>query len=343
MLNDLKTIAQNYADYALNFLGAIADKEHRLYFLYLLSSLIFAFFVFKRSKRGKSFFAFLFPKSVWSHPTAKLDVKYFFFHGLTGHFLMSGITLTAYLSALDITVGLDSIEILESAPKPTGSVGFLVAIFYLGILLLVSDFMSYCLHYLQHKLPILWQFHKVHHSGEVMHPLSNFREHPVDNFTYKLITSFCSGLMAGLILNYIGYKPTKIEIFGIAAVGFAFNMTAYQLRHSHIWLRWPGNWSKVFASPAHHQVHHSRHPDHLDKNFAFILPLWDVLFKTYEMPETNKDVEFGIVEDASELNSCVNLYVIPFRDAYRVIKGTYKKSPEHLITPQNDPLPDLTP
>jgi len=160
MLNDLKTIAQNYADYALNFLGAIADKEHRLYFLYLLSSLIFAFFVFKRSKRGKSFFAFLFPKSVWSHPTAKLDVKYFFFHGLTGHFLMSGITLTAYLSALDITVGLDS--------------------------------------YLQHKLPILWQFHKVHHSGEVMHPLSNFREHPVDNFTYKLITSFCSGLMAGL-------------------------------------------------------------------------------------------------------------------------------------------------
>jgi len=44
------------------------------------------------------------------------------------------------------------------------------------------------------------------------------------------------------------------------------------------------------------------------------------------MPENNADVEFGIVEDSSELNSCLNLYIIPFRDAYRVIKGTYEKS-----------------
>ena len=41
------------------------------------------------------------------------------------------------------------------------------------------------------------------------------------------------------------------------------------------------------------------------------------------MPEDNKDVEFGIVEDSSELNTCINLYMIPFRDAYRVFKGTY--------------------
>ena len=76
----------------------------------------------------------------------------------------------------------------------------------------------------------------------------------------------------------------------------------------------------------HHHIHHSCHPDHLDKNFAFTFPIWDVLFKTYHMPEDNRDVEFGIVEDSSELNSCVNLYFIPFRDAYRVMKGSYVKT-----------------
>ena len=58
-----------------------------------------------------------------------------------------------------------------------------------------------------------------------------------------------------------------------------------------------------------------------------MFPVWDVLFKTYVMPEDNRDVEFGIVEDSSELNSCINLYVVPFRDAYRVIKSGKKTEP----------------
>jgi len=58
-----------------------------------------------------------------------------------------------------------------------------------------------------------------------------------------------------------------------------------------------------------------------------MFPVWDVLFKTYVMPEDNRDVEFGIVEDSSELNSCINLYVVPFRDAYRVIKSGNKTEP----------------
>jgi sterol desaturase/sphingolipid hydroxylase (fatty acid hydroxylase superfamily) len=115
-------------------------------------------------------------------------------------------------------------------------------------------------------------------------------------------------------------------------------MAAYSLRHSHIWLKWPGVWSKILGSPAHHQVHHSRHPDHLDKNFAFMLPVWDILFKTYEMPEDNRDVEFGIVEDSSDLNSCMSLYTIPFRDAYRVWKQGRKAQPSH--SSETNPLVD---
>jgi len=334
MLDTLKNSVQIYIDYALNFFGALADKEHHLYFVYLIGTLIFAFVLFKRSKTGQSFLEFLFPKSIWSHPTAKLDVKYFFFHNLTGFFLVSGFSTLAYISALDIALGIEAYEALGSAPALNEASSFLIATLFLIVMLLIGDFLAFFVHYLQHKIPVLWQFHKVHHAGEVMHPLSNYREHPIDNLTYKLVINFGSGLMTGLMLSYIGYQPKAIEVFGITVVKFVFNIFAYQLRHSHIWLKWPGNWSKVFGSPAHHQVHHSRHPDHLDKNFAFILPIWDILFKTYEMPDTNKDVEFGIVEDSSELNSCINLYAIPFRDAYRVLKGTHKKTPTSSSTHQ---------
>jgi hypothetical protein len=39
------------------------------------------------------------------------------------------------------------------------------------------------------------------------------------------------------------------------------------------------------------------------------------------MPEDNRDVKFGVTEKdrGHELNSCVKLYFLPFRDAWRVL------------------------
>ena len=95
----------------------------------------------------------------------------------------------------------------------------------------------------------------------------------------------------------------------------------------------------VFPSPAHHHVHHSRHPEHIDKNFAFVFPVWDVLFGTYHMPEDNRDVEFGVPkEDAEGLTSCWRLYVIPFRDAGRVVRRALTR---HVTTGQPRPTNPL--
>ena len=78
----------------------------------------------------------------------------------------------------------------------------------------------------------------------------------------------------------------------------------------------------VFPSPAHHQVHHSCHPDHLDKNFAFVFPVWDVIFGCYVMPEDNRDVKFGVTDKdrGHELDTCLKLYFLPFRDAWRLFR-----------------------
>ena len=197
---------------------------------------------------------------------------------------------------------------------------------YMLVAFAVIDFVNWGVHYLQHKVPLLWQFHKVHHSAEVMHPISNFREHPVDNFAYYLITGLSYGALSGIAVNVVGYLPSLPSLLGVPLLMLAFNLLAYNLRHSHVWLRWPGRWSMVLPFPAHHHVHHSCHPDHIDKNFAFMFPVWDVIFGTYTLPEDNRDVKFGIGEGkAAELQSCLQLYLIPFRDAWRVIRRRLRR------------------
>lgn len=321
--------AKSYIDYCVDFFGAFGNAHKRQFFGFLLASTMVAYFIFRHHKKKKEieggFISFLFPKTVWSSPSAWLDLRYFFFHGLIGHFLLAGIQVSATLAGLFIGMGFVGDSALAVVSPHTPVLSAIIVVSVLLVTTLIIDFMGFFLHYLQHKIPVLWQFHKVHHAGEVMHPLSNFREHPVDNLVYKLVINLVSSIALGAIWRFLGYIPSDGAILGYSVVGLTFNSAAYHLRHSHIWLRWPGNWSKIFGSPAHHHVHHSRHPDHLDKNFAFIFPIWDVLFKTYHMPETNKDVEFGIVEDSSELNSCINLYLIPFRDAYRILQGSQTK------------------
>ena len=173
----------------------------------------------------------------------------------------------------------------------------------------------------------LWEFHRVHHSLEVMHPLSNYREHPIDNIVYAAGVGAAYGLLMGLASLLFGYVPSVPQLLGVPLVMFAFNILGYNLRHSHVWLRWPGRWSMLFASPAHHHIHHSCHPDHVDTNFAFIFPWWDVLFRTYCLPETNKDVRFGIsMHYVTEFKSCLGIYFIPFRNAWRRFSKNYNVS-----------------
>lgn len=337
MFEKITSLADTYFAYAMRFFTFPINPANRLFVVYLLSSLAIVYWLYRKQKSETSFKSFVFPKSVWSQPSAWLDVRYFFFHGLIGHFLVHILVVGAFISGLSFTISLEELEALRDPETVKPAYRLSLAIVSLIVFTVLADFIIFILHYLQHKVPILWQFHKVHHSGEVMHPMSNFREHPVDNLTYGVIYKFVSGAIWGVFLGFIGFTPTSVPIMGITIFSLAFNLVGYQLRHSHIWLRWPGNWSKVFPSPAHHHVHHSRHPEHLDKNFAFLFPVWDVLFKTYEMPADNRDVEFGIVEDASELNSCVNLYLIPFRDAYRVIKNDLK--PKNPVIAQSEQQP----
>ena len=325
-------------DKLVDVLAAPFHSWDRLYFLYLATSAGIAFLVWRaiRSRRmaaspgdtelaQESFLTFLFPRKVWSHPSAWLDLRYMVFHRVLSHFLLLGVGAWAVAAGFRLTSGGMSVTEAVSQGTVSGATDYAIVIVYMFVAMLFADLIGWGVHYLQHRVPLLWQFHKVHHSAEVMHPVSNYREHPVDNFAYALFFGLGHGLLVGAAVSLFGYVPDTPTLLGVPLLMFLFNALGYNLRHSHIWLRWPGRLSMIFPSPAHHHVHHSSHPDHLDKNFAFMFPIWDVIFRTYHMPEDNRDVRFGTVEDTSEMNSCLRLYWIPFRDAWRLFRGGDKK------------------
>src|SRR5262249_57445689 len=54
----------------------------------------------------------------------------------------------------------------------------------------------------------------------------------------------------------------------------------------------PVNW--VVLTPQMDRIHHSKVPAHIDRNFAFIFPLWDVLFSTYYHPRADEYPKTGL-------------------------------------------------
>ena len=294
----------------------------RFHWVSLLSALLLATgcWVYQRRHdpalaRG-GIIAFLFPRQVWLHRSALLDYKFV---------LVDKILLVALIAAAALLFFPGaSAAIVDEVVKEVGedvaaSAGLLVA--YTAALLLAEDFLRYWAHRLMHASPLLWQFHKVHHSPEVLVPFSQMRTHPVNGLVNLLRSGLAIGLVTGAFLLVFPSQLNAITILGINAGRFLFDATGSHLRHSHVWLSWGPALSRVLISPAQHQIHHSRLSRHWNRNYGSQFALWDWMFGTLYIPRRRERLVFGIdPEEMERLQSVARLYFEPFRDARRVIR-----------------------
>ncbi|MBN8501471.1 MAG: sterol desaturase family protein [Sphingomonadales bacterium] len=138
------------------------------------------------------------------------------------------------------------------------------------IYVLVYDLAEYLFHRMQHRIPVLWAMHSLHHSDPNMSVLTTNRHFWADPL-FKSITVLSA---AALIISP---TPTALAVYG--AIGLWNFVTHSQLPINL------GRWSWVINTPAYHRRHHSALPEHYDSNFAAILPIWDVLFGDYHRPD----------------------------------------------------------
>ncbi|MGA7773932.1 MAG: sterol desaturase family protein [Pseudolabrys sp.] len=149
-------------------------------------------------------------------------------------------------------------------------------------------------HWLSHKVPLLWEFHKVHHNAEVLTPLTNFRMHPVYTWVFTNILAFSAAFANGFGNYMFGETAYQYAMSDTNIILVLFIHAYVHLQHSHMWIAFRGVLGRIFVSPAHHQVHHSANPKHFNKNFGSCHALWDWMFGTLYVPEKKREpLTFG--------------------------------------------------
>jgi sterol desaturase/sphingolipid hydroxylase (fatty acid hydroxylase superfamily) len=163
---------------------------------------------------------------------------------------------------------------------------------------LVSDFCVYWVHRWHHEQPVLWPFHAVHHSAEVLTPITVYRKHPIYDLISDGVSSVFIGFAQGVFLFLLFNDLSPVTIGGANAAYVLFNLFGSNLRHSHVWIGYGPVLSHILISPAQHQIHHSRDPRHHDKNYGEIFAIWDWMFGTLYVPRTREVLEFGLADSA---------------------------------------------
>ena len=147
-------------------------------------------------------------------------------------------------------------------------------------------------HKTQHEIRFFWRFHAVHHSAEVMNPITVLRQHPLDMAQYTVFRGIAAGIGAGLFTLVFPWTNNVLHIAGVNAVLFCFYLTS-GLRHSHVPFAYPKVLRGVFFSPHLHQLHHSSDPRHAYCNYGVVFSIWDRLLGTY-IDEPSRDIATSV-------------------------------------------------
>jgi sterol desaturase/sphingolipid hydroxylase (fatty acid hydroxylase superfamily) len=190
----------------------------------------------------------------------------------------------------------------------TGGVIFLIGL----IGFVIQDFAEFLNHKLSHKNSFYWDIHEVHHSANVLTPLTSKRHHPLFGFFNSTLKIIILGITQGALV-WLLFKSLDYYFFmSLNVIMFIFNILGGNFRHSHIWISF-GWFENFFISPAMHQIHHSSDPKHRNKNFGLWLSIWDRMFGSLYIPKEKEKLEFGLnVGVKSPHDTLLKFFFLPF-------------------------------
>ena len=183
--------------------------------------------------------------------------------------VFSGITVTVALITESRQLGLLN---LLKAPTTIHAVSAF----------LIIDCWTYCWHRLNHRIPFLWRFHRMHHSDPGMDVTTAVRFH-LGEITISSI------LRLGIIV-LIGIPIWLIILYDIVL------LTITQFHHANIVLpKHLDRFIRFFiVSPNMHKVHHSRARIETDSNYSSVLSIWDRIFRSYREKENYREIKYGL-------------------------------------------------
>jgi sterol desaturase/sphingolipid hydroxylase (fatty acid hydroxylase superfamily) len=178
-----------------------------------------------------------------------------------------------------------------------------------AVAFLAFDYSMYLWHRMNHKVPVLWRFHRVHHTDKELDLTTAFRFH------------------AGEIAASVAFRAAQAAVVGAGprtALLYEVCLEGATAFH-HANIRLPEALeraiNKIFVTPRMHTVHHSIEEREVSSNWSVIFSLWDRLHGTFSPPFPERAVTLGVPEirDAREL-SIYRLLSMPFRKSPKIRK-----------------------
>lgn len=140
------------------------------------------------------------------------------------------------------------------------------------IIMAATDFVQYWVHRAFHMVPFLWRFHAIHHSTKKMDWLAGARMHLMEIAVLRSLTA--------LPMFTLGFMPEAIQ-------GYLLIVYFYS-SFIHANIGWKlGFLERFFVTPRFHHWHHGSDRDAIDINYASHFPIYDWLFGTHHLPETD--------------------------------------------------------
>lgn len=194
----------------------------------------------------------------------------FYLFGLLGFQALASTAHAVFVDGL-AGIGVHDLAVVSVAGLPKAA--------QLGLYLVLRDLVQYGVHRLLHAVPVLWRFHRVHHSVREMGVAANLRFHPMETVVYR-----------------------SLEVVPMALVGFgvddmflvyAFGLLVGHWNHSNV--RLPlGPLRYVLNGPQMHIFHHAEvMPFQRGANFGVVLSVWDWLFGTAWVPDDGRRHALG--------------------------------------------------
>lgn len=267
-----KIIADSYTGYWNYLVNEILYPSWGNYFYWLLGLSLFVWsleLIFPWRKNQKAF-----RRDFW------LDAFYMFFN----FFLFSLVAYNA-ISNVAVKAFTDFLALFSIKNMVAISVNSLPYWSQLLILFVLADFIQWNTHRLLHRVPWLWEFHKVHHSVKEMGFAAHLRFHWMETVIYKTIQ----------------YLPLAMIGFGINdfILVYLFTLAIGHLNHAN--LGWDyGPLKYVFNNPKMHIWHHAKEIPKGHKygvNYALTLSVWDYVFGTASLPHEGRDIELGFDDE----------------------------------------------
>lgn len=133
--------------------------------------------------------------------------------------------------------------------------------------LVLAELAHYAIHRAMHAVPLLWRFHRMHHTDEPLAWATAWYVHPIDSALFALAIT-AGALVAGEAAPTVAWLVVGRRAWTV-------------LLHAN--LAWPaGPLDRAIATPPFHHRHHRE--DLPAANFASTLPVIDQLFGTYATP-----------------------------------------------------------